>query len=453
MKRHIRNTLFAIFVLLFITLGGYLILHAQGFVVDFKELKIEKTGAIFLKFTPRDATLFIDGEETEYAQSGFLESSGVIIKNLAPGSYHLKLAKSEYHDWGKNLEVQSGIITSAGQIRLWPKKLPGETLKSEGVKNFWLTGGGIVYENNDAEITFDDFIIRGNQVFLSETRSKLLITKEEKDYFLIDLENPFSAVNLTHFFNSLKQRQLNLPGIIPVKDVFFHPFSPNKLIITSGTSLYTIDAKKVQIEKLVTLEKIKSAEISANDAFIIDENDNLVIINLLLKTSLGGTTELGPVKDFRVDSDGTNVFILTPEDELKVHNRSSGKTGIFTTDVGEFAVSPEEKRVAIVTTDDKIEVIYVEEFKGDLKHEAGTITEIPASFQGNVKKLEWLVAFPNYVMFLEDNNLIVQEIDSRIPANSHLFLNKVIDYRIDDEKLYILKENGELTVFSIAASS
>ncbi len=272
MKRRLRNILFSIFVLFFMVLGGYLIFIAQGFVVNLKELRIEKTGAIFLKFAPRDAVLSIDGEKTDYTQSGFLGSNGLIVKDLVPGSYDLKLSKDGYHDWGKNLEVQSGLITSESHINLWSKTLLAETLIKENVRGFWLTSEGVVYKDGNNRIISNDLVIRGNDVALSDNNSEILVTKEGEDYFLVDLKDSRSAVNLTHLFNSLKQRQLALSGTVPITEIFFHPFSPNKIVIASKTSLYTIDVKKVEIDKLVTLDEIKSVALSVSDALILDGN-------------------------------------------------------------------------------------------------------------------------------------------------------------------------------------
>lgn len=447
MKRRIRNILFITFVLLFIIFGGYLILVAQGFVVDFGKLKIEKTGAIFLKFTPRDAALFMDGEEVKYARAGLLES-GVIVKNLAPGEYHLKLSKDGYNDWEKNLEVRPGLIVSASEIRLWPVSPSAETLVEEGVRGFELTKKGVVYENESGRILFGTSTARGDEIHLTRRDSTFVVTKERGDYFLTDLENPRSAVNLSGLFNSLKQRQLALSGIVPVTNVFFHPFSPGKLLLTSRTSLYVIDTEKVQIEKLVTLEEIKSAALGGNDVFLVGGNDNLVIANLLLKTTLQGAA-LGPASEFRVNAAGTDIFILTPEGVLKIYRRSSGKVENLALDVKEFALSPEEKRIAVITTGNKLEVVYIEEWKGDVKIEAGKVLDVPTDLGRNLKKLSW-PDIPNYVFLLSADSLIVQEVDPRTPANSHFFAEQVAEYEIDGKNLYLLKTTGELSVSATA---
>jgi hypothetical protein len=444
MKRRIRNILFTAFALFFLAVGGYLILVAQGFVVDFKELKIEKTGAIFLKFTPRDAAIFIDYEETGYKQSGFLDSGGAMIKKLRPGEYRVKVSKDNYQDWEKTLEVQSGLIASASNIRLWPEKPAETTLIEENAKNFWLTEKGIVYENLKGEIIFNELLIRGGEVSLANAKSKLLVTKEGSNYFLIDLEEPRSAVNLTHLFNSLKQRQLALPGIVPVTDVFFHPFSSNKLVLASKTSLYAIDTKKVEIERFITLESIKSAKLSANDAFIFDDDGNLIIVNLLLRTSSTGAVNLGAVEDFKIKSDGTSVFILTAEGELKAYRRSSGEIRSLTTEARNFLLSPEEKRIAVITSDNKLKIAYPEKFEGNTRHEAGEVVAVPAVFEDRAENLSWPAGYQNYLLLLAGNNLMAQETDAREPANSHLLFREVLDYRLDGKNLYILKESGEL---------
>ncbi len=453
MKRRLRNILFAVFVLLFMILGGYLVFIAQGFVVNFKELKIEKTGAIFLKFTPRDAVLSVNGEETDFTQSGLLGTSGLIIKNLAPGEYRLKISKDGYYDWEKNLEVRSGLIASESRVSLWPETLPDRAPLTDGASRFWLTGKGIVHKNADNRLIFGGITIRGNDVVLAVAESEILITKEGNDHFLIDLNEPRSAVNLTHLFNSLKQRQLALSGTDPIVDVFFHPFSSNKIAITSETSLYTIDTKKVRIDKLVTLDQIKSATLSLSNAFLLDNDSNLIIVNLLLQTSLAETAKIEPAREFVASSDGMNVFVLTPGGGVEVYRRATGKTETLLSGIREFRVSPEEKRIAAITNDNKLVVVYLETYESDVKNEAGMIVEINDSFRTNISHIGWLADSPNYLLFLEGNDLIVQEIDSRTPQNRYLLQGGVLNYETEGKEIYILKDNGELTSFSTVAGA
>ncbi len=428
-------------------------MKAQGLTFDWKNLEIKESGAIFLKFAPPNALLTVNSKTTKYSKRSLIQSNSVIIKNLPPGRYALTLSKEGFHPWEKNLNVESGIITSATQIQLWPNEIKKKSPLKKGVLYFWLTSKGIVYKNEEGKISFEGSILRGEEVVLALEKSKLIVTREGKqNYFLIDLEEPGSAINLTYLFNSLKQRNLNLPGVVPIQHIFFHPFNSDKLIITSQTSLYIIDFEKIQIEKLITLPEIKAVSLNVNEALLFDKNGKLVIVNLLLKTSSVETSELGG-DELTTNALGTRVLFLTAKGDLKLFNRASKTAEELAVEVKAFYLSPEEKRVAVVTNSNKIKIIYLTEYKSDLKYPAGTVLEIPEQNLEEINKLTWLPKFPNYLMVLKDNNLIMQELDLREPPNSYLLFKRVKNYRVTENKLYLLTQDGELNVFAIAEAS
>ena len=136
MKIKVRKALFYGFLITFLIAGSYLLMTAQGWVIDINNLSIVKTGALFLKFSPNDAVPTINNKKPQHTSSGLIQS-GILIKNLTPGNYAVKLSKSGYKDWKKNLVVESGLITAASQIKLWPDNVYAETIITEQIKDFW----------------------------------------------------------------------------------------------------------------------------------------------------------------------------------------------------------------------------------------------------------------------------------------------------------------------------
>ena len=447
MKTKARKILFYGFLIVFLIASSYLLITAQGWVIDINNLSIVKTGALFLKFSPDDATPTIDNKKPQHISSGLIQS-GILIKNLTPGNYAVKLSKSGYKDWRKNLVVKSGLITFASQIKLWPDNIYAETIITKQVKNFWLTNKGVVYQQYDNKIIFNGLILRGENIILANQESKFLITSENQNYFLINLDDPLPVINLSHLFNSLKQRQLSLPGTIPIIKVFIHPFSPNKLLITSPTSLYSLDLKKIQLEKLVTMERIKTVNLSNNEAILTDQDNNLIIVNLLLKTTSQYPLQITSLSDVSINPRGTKVFILTANRELVFYNRSSQTFISIAKNIKEFYLSPTEKRIALVTNDNKLNIFYLNDYQSDLKYQAGTETEITSPTgeykEQEIKGFSWIPKILNYSLVFWGEDLIVNELDIRIPINSHTLFNEVKTYSLVQKTLYILKKNGDL---------
>jgi len=447
MKTKIRKLLFYGFLITFLIAGGYLLMTAQGWVIDVNNLSVVKTGALFLKFSPDDAIPTINNKTPQHTSSGIIQS-GILIKNLTPGNYVVKLSKPGYEDWEKNLSVKSGLVTAASQIKLWPNSVSTKPIIAEQIKNFWSTNKGIVYQRDDNKIIFDKLVLRGKDVVLADYESELIITIEDKNYFLINLDNPLTAINLSHLFNSLKQRQLSLPGTVPIAKIFVHPFSPNKLLITSSTSLYSLDLKKIQLKKLVTMEHMKTVNLSSNEAFLTDQDNNLIIVNLLLKTISQRPLQITSLSDVNINPNGTKIFILTTDDDLILYNRSSQKFTHIAENIKEFYLSPKEKRIALITNDNKLNIFYLSNYQSDLRYQAGTITEIPLFVDGQekqeIKKFSWIPKTLNYSLIFLNDNLMVNELDTRTPTNYHTLFTQIKTYALVKKDLYALRKNGDL---------
>lgn len=445
MRKKTRKILFYSFSALFLILSGYILMTAQGWVIDAKNMELVKTGALFLNFSPSDVTLTINDKPRRVSSSVF--QSGTLIRNLAPGNYIVKLSKPGYQNWEKKLAVTSGLVTGASQIKLWPSNKAYELLTTETIKDLWLTSKGIIYQNSDDTITFDQITLRGESVAHADNRSKLLITSEQQNYFLIDLDNPSVAINLNHLFNSLKQRQLLLPGIVPIQQIFIHPFSPHKLLITSLTSLYSLDLRKFHLEKLVTVDVITTVYLSNNEAFIINQDNGsstLSIVNLLLKTTSQYPLNITSVSNIRVNPKGTKIFILDTKGNLTLFNRSSQTLKLLAENVKDFRLSPEEKRIALVTHDNTLTIFYLDNYYSDEKHLSGTMSEIPLADNKEIKSFSWIPKLLNHFLVLLEQDLVVSELDLRPPINSHILFTEVEKYVLENKNLYVLKKNGEL---------
>ncbi|MEK7086903.1 MAG: hypothetical protein AAB935_01450, partial [Patescibacteria group bacterium] len=99
MQNKTRQIVFYFFVATFLMVSAYLLLTAYGFILDVNNFTLTKTGGLFLKFKPEDATLKINGKPRKF--SAGLINQGVLIKNLVPHSYKITLSKKDFADWNK----------------------------------------------------------------------------------------------------------------------------------------------------------------------------------------------------------------------------------------------------------------------------------------------------------------------------------------------------------------
>jgi len=139
-KRTFLLGLFAAFIIII----PVLILYSSGYRVSSK-LKLVKTGGIYLANDELDAYVKINGKEKKRAD--FLERS-MLVRNLRPATYNVRVEKNGYRVWEKNVTVQEHMVEVCYPL-LIPEKLNPEmipkTIKIESDKK----GVKPKFENND----------------------------------------------------------------------------------------------------------------------------------------------------------------------------------------------------------------------------------------------------------------------------------------------------------------
>ena len=101
-----------------------LVLYAQGYRLNLplepgKKL-IVMTGGLFIKTTPKQADVFVDGKLDE--QTDFFFGSALLV-NLIPRQYQVEVKKTGYQPWEKNLRINEKEVTEARNITLFPAKI------------------------------------------------------------------------------------------------------------------------------------------------------------------------------------------------------------------------------------------------------------------------------------------------------------------------------------------
>lgn len=442
-----RKIILLILIAVFIGAGAYFLLHSLGLVLDPAHLRIVKTGGIFLKFKPSDASLYLN-DHPQPVSSGLL-SSGVLINNLLPGTYRLRVAKYGFSDWNKNLSVESGKVTSATNIILWPTNPIFRSVAST-TNDFWLSGGGIITKDKNNTLWFDKHKLRGNSVTLASPDSNLVITSDAKNYFLTNIEDTETALNIDDLFQSLKRRELGITGTAPIKSLFLHPFSPTKLLILTKTSLYGLDFKKLKMEIILTATSTKTADLSGDEGFLIDGEGGLYVINLILNTFSRLPVNIEGAATIKATKDGEKIIILTADHKLILYDRSSRNLKNIAVSTSDFYISPEGKRIAIAGMDGKISIFYLDNYDVDVSSVSGSTSVVPLPEMKEFKYFSWSPNFGNYFLTLNGGDLTAAESDPRSPLNSLVIASDVKKSLLNGDRLYVLKQNGELLILELS---
>ena len=113
-----RFVYFIIFFLVFLAVAPFILLYSFGYNWT-KNFSLLKTGGVYVYSSETGAQLYID-DTLDNSTSVF--QHGLLVKDLRPDTYSVKLAKDGYIDWKKNIEVMAERVSEAYPF-LIPKQI------------------------------------------------------------------------------------------------------------------------------------------------------------------------------------------------------------------------------------------------------------------------------------------------------------------------------------------
>lgn len=98
-------------------LSPLLVAYSLGYRFDFSSGAVEQTGGIFVKSRTPRISIFLNG--TFMKETSFL-SGGMVLPEISPGAYLLRLEKQGYRPWTKTVKVDAAFVTELRNIFLVP---------------------------------------------------------------------------------------------------------------------------------------------------------------------------------------------------------------------------------------------------------------------------------------------------------------------------------------------
>ncbi len=382
---------------LFYSLGWSLNPTANGFFT------FKKTGAVFLKVWPGDASIKINGKSYSPKHDLFGNGGSELIKGLLPGNYQIEVLKENFGSWQKELTVEAGLISSASKIFLFPKEIPTESITQKQAEEFWLT------DNKKEEI---------KKIFIS-----------------------------------LKQKQLKMPGEVPITQIISYPFDTLKSIITTQKAVYILDRQNFSLE-ILTLNPVKALTISDSEIAFFDWQDNLQIYNLDSRkiTEKIPFKLLNETEKIAFSKSNIRIALLDNKGNLFVYNRTQKELKqIIDADkdegIKDFRFSPDSKKIAALTQNKEIEIIFLEDYHQDFKMAAGEKIKLNLLSDSQPLDFDWLPRILGHLIINYPDRIIAAEIDNRPPANWWVLGENIKGFAFDKENnLYFLKDSQFLKV-------
>jgi hypothetical protein len=133
-----RAVAFYLSAALFLTLLPIVLSYSLGYHIDFKNLNVYKTGIIYVKSKPSDASIYINGRR-------YPASTPARLEELKPGRYNIEVRKEGFYPWQRELVVRPNMVTKADDIVLFPVTQEMKRLCEHEVMDFAVSGKGAIY--------------------------------------------------------------------------------------------------------------------------------------------------------------------------------------------------------------------------------------------------------------------------------------------------------------------
>ena len=241
-----RRTIFYFLVLLFVIAATLVIFYSMGFRIDFKNFAVTETGGIYVRSNPSDIGIVLDGKQIKN-RSGIL-NSGTLIDDLSPGIYALNIDFDGYASWQKDVKVLPGIVSVFDSIVLISND--GREKLMDAVHEFRFANGLLVTRTQDT-IEFDGIPITGDKI-IDFTDGGNVITQDiaSENYYLSNISDLESSLNLTMMFNNLKETRLDLHGAVSIVEIAPYPFDDSRFVVMTARALYVLNTDDLEIEQI-----------------------------------------------------------------------------------------------------------------------------------------------------------------------------------------------------------
>ncbi|MBU1102184.1 PEGA domain-containing protein [Patescibacteria group bacterium] len=255
MTRGTRRIIFYLFVVIFIILTPPTILYSVGYSYDFQKQAFVQMGGIYLKSSPSDAQILINGKDSSVTPR--------LISRLSPKIYNVSVVKDGFYPWQKNLEVSPTIVTEARNIFLFPKKIVPELVSTDAtstIQDF------LMAPEEKKNLLQAQKIASSTAGWLWQNNSILFLSETD---FILYQEN----------LNGSGKSQISKEALSPAKYKIFTNDSRRFLALSAIGELYYLDAGNGIFEPIA--KGIKNAVFSGDNKKFVYWADNEIWVSYI----------------------------------------------------------------------------------------------------------------------------------------------------------------------------
>ena len=436
-KKLVKKIAFIVLVLAFLIVAPLLILNTQGYRLDLKKMKIVETGGLSIKTSVPEVSIFIN-DQYKNKTSNF--SKDLLIQNLTPGEYKVRVEKTNYQVWEKTLNIEEKKVTKAENIYLFPKNIPFQIYK-ENIKDFFVSPDNkkiIFLTKNNEIVSSENKIILNPEKYFADIEkieffgngNKIIIKGEnslnQPIYYYLDTTNPSSLTRLK-MMEKAEDYKLEEETIV---------YSLDHQILRYNPSLKTSEALKTSAEAFILKDFYNLYTI---------ENGLLVRTNLLSKNQENLTEKPLKLKEYKLFTIADKIFVFDESSSLYLFNENKKDWDLFLKTTNNFDYKTRADKV-IFSNGYELWLLLLKDFDSPFFQKSGSLIFL-SRFSSTINDLAWFN--DDYFFYLLSNNLMISEIDNRDRINAFSVTNLPVKKFWFDEKeklIYLLSDDNKLYV-------
>lgn len=412
--------------IVFLFVAPTIIMYSQGYRFDIKKFQFVETGGIYIKALPEETNIYINDE---YINKTSFFTRDILVQNLIPDSYKIRVEKDGYHSWEKNLNVSKRTATEAKYINLFKNDISFNPI-SENIEEIY------PYNNEFLLLTSENELLSYNQEIIESFLSANK-TPNNIENISFSPSNEKALIKTTtglYYLLSIKDKSIALMRSISneVKNVNFS-FDEKGLIYQLNGSVYEI---KDNSPKLLSREKVDCFTVYNNSIYTL-RNGNIIKINSLTEPeeTLYSFNEYNSNNNYEIIFIENELFILENNQNLYHLNNNLFELKIESN----YSLKYSSLFNRIIFYDkNNIWLMPLKRCESPFFTDAYEIINI-TSFEKEIDNIKWING--DYFVFTIGNELHISEIDNRDKLNI-FSLNKTNTSNIFfDGKLFILDNN------------
>lgn len=451
-----RRIFFIISTLVFFILAGSLIIYSRGYQWQWPLGGLVRTGGIFIRSNQDTLHVSVNGL-LHKTQRRIITDKGTLVSRLIPQTYEVHISKEGFYDWYKQLNVNSGTITEAKFVILFPKNIQTELLELIEDKNVYLL-------NNTHVAYFTEF---NNGIKALKIRS---LTKNENVIFpllsafsappsliTIDAISPSGRIALIKragttaryaLVNTQNGTSSEIALPTDIQKVFFD--NSENLYFIKNKNAYVISPENKNPKLLfANNQKIQAIGTYLNEILFIEATHSPLLIQTnaqgTVRNNISAHTVALPSSNtiYSINRISRQHFLIhAPNESLVLFDVFSGETKHIGEHIIDYVVDSKIKKIAYLAKNDsfyELNVLYLTPTNEQPYHKRYDIETITKTTEpiGDFQLLP-IGGFSEHIVFEVGNRLIAAELDGRDRRNNAIIHPEIKHFYLLPHNIFLI---------------